>query len=182
MTKLFANQPIGTKHYSEMQVKEIRDELAAMLKELRTNLMKDGCYWPTDLMRQSKVQAVQSGCTYPGTVKVSYDIENSSMIDIALVKQLQQEFNLKDTDSLVFDYSEDYDGFGSVTLSFAREEKETDLEYYSKIKELYLENSKSNKVHKFILDIKKRTGVDTPYYQAKKMLEIFEEYKKGNLL
>lgn len=162
------------KHYSEMTNQEIRDELAVMLKALRSNLIKQGCYWPTDLMRQSKTQEVSPGCTYPSTVKVSYDIENSSMINIALVKQLQKEFNLKDTDSLVLDYAEDHDGFGSVTLSFAREIKENDLEFYSRTKELYLENNMSNKIYKFISDIKKSTGIDTPYYAAKKMLEIFK--------
>ena len=168
------------KHYSEMTNQEIRDELAVMLKELRRNLIKEGCYWPTDLMRQSKQQEVISGCTYPSAVKVSYDIENSNMINIALVKQLQEQFNLKDTDSLVLDYAEDYDGFGSVTLSFAREVKDSDIEYCSKIKEMDLENTKSNKVHKFISDVKKRTGTEMPYYQAKAAMEILESYKEDS--
>lgn len=168
-----------TKHYSEMTNQELRDELAVMLKELRSNLIKEGCYWPTDLMRQSKQQEVISDCTYPITVKVSYDIENSNMINIALVKQLQEQFNLKDTDSLVLDYAEDSDGFGSVTLSFAREVKDSDLDYYFKVKEMYLENTKLNKVHKFISDIKKRTGTEMPYYQAKAAMEILEGYKEN---
>ena len=168
-----------SKHYSEMTNQEIRDELAKMLKELRRNLIKEGCYWPADLMRQSKQQEVSSGCTYPSTVKVSYDIENSNMINIALVKQLQEQFNLKDTDSLVLDYTEDSDGFGSVTLSFTREVKDSDIEYYFKVKEMYLENNKSNKIHKFILDVKKRTGTEMPYYQAKAAMEILESYKEN---
>lgn len=172
------------KHYSEMTNQEIRDELAVMLKALRSNLIKQGCYWPIDLMRQLKQQEVSSGCTYPRAVKVSYDIENSNMVNIALVKQLQKEFNLKDTDSLVLDYAEDYDGFASVTLSFAREVKDSDIEYYSKIKEMYLENTKSNKIHKFISDVKKRSGTEIPYYAAKAAIEILESYKanKGDYL
>lgn len=103
------------------------------------------------------------------------------MINIALIKQLQNKFNLKDTDSLVLDYAEDYDGFGSVTLSFTREIKENDLDYYSRTKELYLENDRSNKIYKFISDIKKSTGVDITYYTAKNMLEIFKA-NKGDYL
>ena len=169
-----------SKLYSEMTNQELRDETAKMLKELRRNLIKEGRYWPTDLMRQSKQQEVSSGCTYPSTVKVSYDIENSNMINIALVKQLQEQFNLKDTDSLVLDYAEDYDGFGSVTLSFAREIKDNDLDYYFKVKEMYLENNKLNKIYRFISDVKKRTGTEMPYYAAKAAMEILESYKESS--
>lgn len=176
---LFTKQPIGTKHYSEMTNKEIRDELSKMIKELRSNAMQKDSYYPSDYLRETKQEKVSSGCAYPDAVGVTYNADEDQRITIGLIKELQAIFDLKDSDSLVYEYNEDYDGFGTVTLGFSREVKETDLEYYNKIKDIYLSEQKQDKVHKFIYDLKKRTGTDIPYYQAKAAMEILESYKQS---
>lgn len=164
-----------------MTNKEIRDELSKMLKELRKKYISEGQYYPSDLVRGTNQQAVPSGCAYPSVVKVQYDYEESSKITVGLIKQLQVDFDLEDTDSLVYEYNEDYDDFCTVALKFSRAVKETDIEYSNRIKELYLAEHQNDKVLAFILDIKKSTGVDTPYYAAKKMLEIISKQKEKYL-
>lgn len=175
---LFTKQPIGTKHCSEMTNKEIRDELSKMLKELRSNAMQKDSYYPSDYLRETKQEKVSSGCAYPDAIGVTYNVGEEQKITISLIKELQAIFDLKDTDSLVYDYNQDYD-FGTVTLGFSREVKDTDLEYYNKIKDIYLSEQKQDKVHKFIYDLKKRTGTEMPYYAAKAAMEILESYKQS---
>ncbi len=174
MTKLFE------KNTSEMQAKEIRDELAVMLKELRAIYWSRNLYWNDDFIRQNNKVPIKykNGID---TLQFMYG-ESDAWITIAAIKDIQALHGLKDTDSICMSSGKDYDGYIETVLTFMTEVKETDLEYYQRIKELYLQQKQVDKVHKFIYDIKKRTGVDTPYYAAKAAMEIFEAYKKEGLV
>lgn len=175
MIKLFEKQPIGTKHYSEMQVKEIRDELAAILKELRSNFIEKYIYYPCDLLRQEK----DVYCMFNDCDRMRFIFPQDYRISISLIKEIQEQYSLKDTDTVSIAYNEDYDGYPETVLTFSTKVKETDLEYYQRIKELYLEQKQVDKIYKFISDIKKRTGTEMPYYAAKAAMEILESYKDG---
>ena len=157
-----------TKHYSEMTNQELRDELAKMLKELRGIYRAEEMYFNDDFVRQYGYKPCNIG------VKV-YDEE---AITVGLIKQMQTDYNLKDDDEVQIAYNED-DGFVSTVLSFKTRVKESDLDYYSRIKDIYLDTVKVDKVHKFISDVKKRTGAEMPYYAAKAAMEILESYKQS---
>ena len=107
--------------------------------------------------------------------------EINPYITIGSIKAIQSLHSLKDTDSICVTTGEDYDGCIETVLVFMTEVLESDLDYYYRIKELYLQNTSTDKVYKFISDIKKSTGVDITYYVAKNMLEIFKA-NKGDYL
>ena len=176
---LFAKQPIGTKHYSEMTNQEIRDELAVMLKALRASYKAKNWNWNDDFVRESKQLPIKHKNGID-TLQFVYS-EINACISLATIKDIQEQHNLKDTDSICVTSGEDYDGCIETVLVFMTEVQENDLQYYSRIKELYLDTVEQDNVHKFISDIKKSTGIDTPYYAAKKMLEIFKA-NKGDYL
>lgn len=171
-----------TKHYSEMTNQELRDELAKMLKELRTNYRSRSWNWNDDFVRQYK----QSPIKYKNGIDILQFVynDNNPCITLKAIKDIQALHNLKDTDSICLTSGEDYDGCIETVLTFMSEVPESDLEYYSRIKDIYLHNMKTDKVHKFISDVKKRTGTEIPYYAAKAAMEILESYKanKGDYL
>ena len=174
---LFTKQPIGTKHYSEMTNQELRDELSKMLKYLiSTNKNKD-TYWVSDFIRGTN--SVPCLCNnQQDIIRVSFPWSESD-ITIGLIKELQKEHNLKDTDEVLIAYNEDEDGVIDTVLSFKTQVSESDLEYYNRIKEMYLQDQEQDKVYRFIADLKKRTGTEMPYYQAKAAMEILESCKEN---
>jgi hypothetical protein len=174
---LFTKQPIGTKHYSEMTNKEIRDELSKMIKELRYSYHKDNAFWNDDFVRQTKQVPIKgfNGIDYLKFVLY----EDDPTLTLGAIKGVQTAYNLKDTDSISVRQGTDSDGFLETCVVFMTTARESDLEYYSRIKELYLDWNQTDKVYKFISDIKKRTGTDIPYYQAKAAMEILESYKQS---
>lgn len=168
-----------SKLYSEMTNQEIRDELAVMLKELRASYKSRDLNWNDDFVRESKQLPIKykNGID---TLQFVYS-EINACISLATIKNIQERHNLKDTDSICVTLGEDCDGYIETVLTFMTEVQESDLQYYSRIKELYLDVVEQDSIHKFISDIKKSTGIDTPYYAAKKMLEIFKA-NKGDYL
>ena len=162
-----------------MTNQEIRDELAVMLKALRASYKSRDLNWNDDFVRESKQVPIKykNGID---NLKFVYN-EINPYITIGDIKDIQSQHSLKDTDSICVTTGEDYDGCIETVLVFMTEVLESDLDYYYRIKELYLQNTSTDKVYKFISDIKKSTGVDITYYVAKNMLEIFKA-NKGDYL
>lgn len=139
-----------SKHYSEMTNQEIRDELAKMLKELRRTYRSKDMLWNDDFVRSYKYNpCVSSDSNY-----IRIEVYDEDAITIGLIKEMQLRYGLKDEDEVQIAYNED-DGIISTVLHFKTRVKESDLEYHSRIKDVYLDTIQVDKVHKFISAIKK---------------------------
>ena len=159
-----------TKHYSEMTNQELRDQTAKMLKELRSIYRAKDMFWNDDFVRIYE---------YVPCINTRVEVYDEESITIGLIKKMQLDYNLKDDDEVLIAYNED-DGVLSTVLHFKTCVEENDLNYYSRIKDIYLDTIQVDKVHKFISDVKKRTGTEMPYYAAKAAMEILEGYKENS--
>lgn len=171
-----------TKHYSEMTKQELRGELAVMLRELRISYKSRNLDYNDYFIRQYKKVPIKykNGID---TLQFVYG-ETNPCITLATIRYIQALHGLKDADSICISSGEDSDGYIETVLTFMREVLESDIDYYCRIKDFYLQNINTDKIHKFISAIKKRTGTEVPYYAAKAAMEILESYKanKGDYL
>lgn len=167
-----------SKHYSEMTNQELRDELAVMLKELRCSYRLRNLNYNDYYIRQYKKLPIKCK-NGVDTLQLVYG-ETNPCVTLATINGIQALHDLKDTDSVCVTSGEDSDGYIETVLTFMTEVLESDIDYYFRIKDFYLQNASNDKIYKFILDVKKRTGTEMPYYAAKAAMEILESYKENS--